>query len=90
MKSIFEQGFFQDYAQSSLNESRAAIIECSQAGVKRTTVFISHKHDDLDDLKGLLGFLEKTYDVKVYIDSRDTTIPQITSSETAVVAALSA
>lgn len=42
------------------------------------------KHDDLDDLKGLLGFLEQEYGVKVYIDSRDPSMPKITSAQTAL------
>ena len=58
-----------------LDESRSSIPELSQYGVaQKTTVFISHKHDDLDDLKGLLGFLELRYGVKVYIDSQDPTM----------------
>ena len=26
---------------------------------EKVPVFISHKHDDLDDVKGIIGFLEK-------------------------------
>ena len=44
---------------------------------------MSHKHDDLDNIKGLIGFLEKTYDVKVYIDSWDPTMPSETCGDTA-------
>lgn len=84
MKTIFEQGTFQRYADRSLNESMEPILSHSQYGVKpKVTVFISHKHDDLEDLKGLLGFLEDTYGVKVYIDSNDPTMPKVTSAETA-------
>ena len=84
MKTIFEQGEFNSYSQISLNESRSSILQHSQYGVRKTTVFISHKHDDLEDLKGVLGFLQYTYDVKVYIDSQDPTMPKITSAETAL------
>lgn len=83
MKTIFEQGSFQEYAQIRLDESLSPVLEHSQYGVRKTTVFISHKHDDLNDLKGILGFLEKTYGVKVYIDSQDPTMPKVTSAETA-------
>lgn len=84
MKTIFEQGAFSSYSQVSLNESRSSVLQHSQYGVRKTTVFISHKHDDLEDLKGVLGFLQRTYDVKVYIDSQDPAMPKITSAETAL------
>ena len=85
MKNIFEQGTFEAYSKVRLDESRSSIPELSQYGVaQKTTVFISHKHDDLDDLKGLLGFLELRYGVKVYIDSQDPTMPTKTSGETAM------
>lgn len=84
MKTIFEQGAFSSYSQVSLNESRSSVLQHSQYGVRKTTVFISHKHDDLEDLKGVLGFLQRTYDVKVYIDSQDPTMPKVTSAETAL------
>lgn len=84
MRTIFEQGAFSSYSQVSLNESRSSVLQHSQYGVRKTTVFISHKHDDLGDLKGVLGFLQRTYDVKVYIDSQDPTMPKVTSAETAL------
>ena len=83
MKTIFEQGHFNAYSQVNLNESRSSVSQYSQYGAKKTTVFLSHKHDDLDDLKGVIGFLQRSYDVRVYIDSRDPTMPKITSAETA-------
>lgn len=52
-------------------------------GREKTTVFMSHKHDDLENIKGLIGFLEKTYDVKAYIDSWDPTMPSQTCGDTA-------
>lgn len=84
MKKIFEQGSFRAYANRSLNESMAPVLSHAHYGFKPRTVFISHKHDDLDDLKGLLGFLEDEYGVKVYIDSKDPTMPAVTSAETAL------
>ncbi len=84
MKTIFEQGAFSSYSQVNLNESRSSVLQHSQYGVRKTTVFISHKHDDLEDLKGVLGFLQQTYGVKVYIDSQDPTMPKVTSAETAL------
>jgi len=85
MVTIFEQGRFNSYSQVRLDESRSSVLKHSQYGVaSKTTVFISHKHDDLEDLKGVLGFLEKVYGVKVYIDSRDPKMPKVTSEETAL------
>lgn len=84
MKTIFEQGSFNAYSKIRLNESRFPVLEHSQYSAGKTTVFISHKHDDLEDLKGILGFLQRTYDVKVYIDSQDPTMPKITSAQTAL------
>ena len=84
MRTIFEQGSFNLYSQVRLDESRSPVLEHSQYGASKTTVFISHKHDDLEDLKGVLGFLQQTYGVKVYIDSQDPTMPKITSAETAL------
>lgn len=84
MRSIFEQGSLSAYSQVRLDDSRSPILGHSQYGARKTTVFISHKHDDLDDLKGLLGFLENRYGVKVYIDSRDPSMPKTTSAQTAL------
>jgi len=83
MKTIFEQGSFSAYSNIRLDEARTSIAENYQFAQAKTTVFISHKHDELDDLKGVLGFLEKNYSVKVYVDSQDTSLPRITSAETA-------
>lgn len=83
MKRIFEKGCFVNYSHVELMESMSPITEEYRYGKRKTTVFISHKHADLEDLKGLLGFLERNYDVKVYIDSQDPNMPKFTSAETA-------
>lgn len=85
MRTIFEEGTFNSYSNVELSESREAVLIHSQYGIgRKTTVFISHSHDDLNDLKGILGFLQKNYGVKVYIDSQDPTMPKTTSAETAL------
>ena len=66
MKHIFEQGDFNDYMDIRLDEAVKPVTEFYEK-VGRTTVFISHKHDDLKDLMGLIGFLENNYHVKAYI-----------------------
>ena len=81
MSKIFNQGHFWSYAIRSLDKARG-IIEQRDARKKSVVVFISHKHDELDDLKGLIGFLENEYDVECYIDSEDEIMPSVTSSIT--------
>lgn len=87
MKRIFEQGEFRHYKIERLDEARKPIWESSDMlhhfEKKISTVFISHKHDDLDDLQSIIGFLQKSYGVKAYIDSKDPNMPQKTSGETA-------
>lgn len=83
MKRIFDSREFRNYQISSLYESRGA-ISSRTIYASYTTVFLSHKHDDLDDLKDVIGFLQTQYGVKVYIDSRDPAMPPFTSGETAI------
>lgn len=83
MKNIFSRGDFRSYRSDSLSEAMEPILEHSQYAGSKTTVFISHKHDDLDELRDIIGFLEKQYNVKTYIDSKDPSMPSKTSGETA-------
>jgi hypothetical protein len=64
MRTIFDQGSFRKYSQVQLGKNTS----CSQYTAGKTTVFVSYKHDDFEDLKGVLGFLEQTYDVKIYLN----------------------
>lgn len=48
------------------------------------TVFISHKHSDLPDIKGFLSYLTENYNVVPYIDSMDHNMPNMTNAETAM------
>lgn len=87
MTQIFESGTFassriaDSVFQNLITETR----QFSAGGVltTRPTVFLSHKHQDLEDLKGLIGLLQNTYGAKVYIDSMDSSMPGTTSGETA-------
>lgn len=65
-----------DSIQNVLNESRTFSY------TYKTSVFISHKHDDLNIIKGFLGFL-KNMGVVTYIDSFDPTMPGYTCGKTA-------
>ena len=84
MKNIFERGTFSKYRVQSLLEACGPVeIRHNDFAENKIAVFISHKHDDLEELKGIIGFLEKEYGVKCYIDSKDPSLPKTTSSETA-------
>lgn len=87
MVEVFYQGAFSSFRiedsrySGVLTESRSF-----SAGTRRTTkrtVFLSHKHDDLEDLKGFIGYLERNYRVECYIDADDPGMPEKTSGETA-------
>ena len=87
MVEVFNQGAFSSYKiedsrySGVLRESRSFSAGTRRA-VKRT-VFLSHKHDDLEDLKGFIGYLERNYKVECYIDADDPGMPEKTSEETA-------
>lgn len=84
MKRILESGQFANYRnQAILDSATTEVSEIYKALDKKTTVFISHKHDDLENLSGFIGFLEKNYNIKAYIDSRDPSMPDVTSGVTA-------
>ena len=84
---IFERGYFQSNRvneskiKDSLNEVKS--FSARNAYSTRPTVFLSHKHDDLDDVRGVIGELENL-GAKVYIDSMDNKMPNETSGETAL------
>ncbi len=84
MKKVFKSGEFENFRKLTLNDSRQAICESVNTfGERKTTIFISHNHSDLKDLRDLIGFLEEKFNVLCYIDSRDPSLPKITSGETA-------
>lgn len=87
MQSIFERGHFHSYRieekQFSAVENKTELLLENESLSSKTKVFLSHKHSDLEELKDLIGFLEKTYNVDVYIDSMDKSLPSTTSGKTA-------
>lgn len=84
---IFERGQFQSkkinrsHYQSMLNETKYFSAETAYSS--KPTVFLSHKHDDLEDVFGVVGELEDQ-GAKIYIDSMDNKMPDQTSGDTAV------
>ena len=87
MVQIFEEGYFSNSriteARLSDVKSETRMFNSTGRVTGRTTVFLSHKHDDLIELKDFIGFLENKYRVDVYIDSKDPGMPENTSGETA-------
>lgn len=87
MIEVFNQGAFSSYRieearfNDVLLESRS--FSTGARRVTKRTVFLSHKHSDLDDLKGVIGYLERFYNVECYIDSEDPGMPSRTSGVTA-------
>ncbi len=83
---LFERGHFNSdkIEKSIVNESYRSIktFSASSAFDSRPTVFLSHKHSDIEDLQGVMGFLEDL-GAKIYIDSMDNKMPEETSGETA-------
>ncbi len=85
--NLFYRGQFDSFKVSDLRKSQEKINETytfdSNLSIRKKKVFLSHKHEDLEDLKGVIGMLENQFNVDVYIDSMDQTMPKITSGETA-------
>lgn len=89
------RGYFNSYRISDSNiitESYRRTRYFSSSDIRSgacTTVFISHKHSDLEtagdmnELKGLLSYLKKEYHIDPYIDSMDKKMPNETCVETA-------
>lgn len=78
MSQIFTEGAFAEtytsFSVSRLNEARKPINSYYETR-GMISVFISHKHDELDDLNDIIGKLQKLYNVKCYIDSMDSSLP---------------
>ncbi len=71
---IFEKGHFSNSAvnENVINLSLKEVRNFSARTAAKTkpTVFLSHKHDDLADVRGVVGELENI-GAKIYIDSMD-------------------
>lgn len=68
----------------SLQRTRTFFSSAIPSG-SAISVFISHKHSDLDNLElnGVLQYLVKRFNIIPYIDSRDLGMPSKTCAETA-------
>ncbi len=86
---IFQKGHFRSsrLEKSIINESlnKSKTFSAKNAYDTKATVFLSHKHKDLDELEEATGVIEMLEDlgIKVYIDSMDNKMPGQTSGDTA-------
>lgn len=84
--NIFYRGDFDSFKVKSLRKSiTESVVQFSveDSAYPRIKIFMSHKHSDLEDLKGVIGFLEKNYNISIYIDGNDSKMPKVTSVKTA-------
>lgn len=64
----------------TINESLLEFKNQSKYG--KITIFLSHKHDEIEELDGAITFLKK-FGVEIYIDWMDEGMPKLTSGKTA-------
>lgn len=83
---IFERGYFKSnrIQKSNINESLKETRSFSKGKYEtKPTIFISHKHSDLEELKGVMEIFEDL-GAKIYIDSMDNNMPGHTCGDTAL------
>jgi len=86
---IFEKGHFKSsrLQKSVITESlsKSKSFSAKNAYDSKITVFLSHKHKDLEEIEEATGVIEMLEDLgaKVYIDSMDNKMPDQTSGGTA-------
>lgn len=65
----------------SLNESLRSYK--NESRLYKTKIFLSHKHDELEQLEGAISFLRAQV-VEIYVDWLDKGMPKTTSGQTAI------
>jgi hypothetical protein len=86
---IFEKGHFKSsrLQKSIITESlnKTKTFSARNAYDTKTTIFLSHKHKDIEEIEEATGVIEMLEDLgaKVYIDSMDNKMPDQTTGETA-------
>lgn len=84
---IFERGYFRTEKAVRINDALRETRMFNKSIVNpKPTVFISHKHSDLEDRKEVEGIIDvfEKLGAKIYIDSMDIHLPNETSGETAI------
>ncbi len=67
---------FSESVDASLKEFKA------ESKYGKVTIFLSHKHDETEELDGAISFL-KNFGVEIYVDWLDDNMPRITNGTTA-------
>lgn len=86
---IFEKGHFKSsrLQKSIITESlnKTKTFSARNAYDTKSTIFLSHKHKDIEEIEEATGVIEMLEDLgaKVYIDSMDNKMPDQTTGETA-------
>lgn len=66
----------------SLNVNASLENYRNESSYFKTKIFLSHKHDELEQLEGVISFL-KNFGVDIYVDWLDKGMPKTTSGHTA-------
>lgn len=85
--SIITESKLKEYRPSlkSFNQTTNSILTQfkNESKLFKTKIFLSHKHDEVQELEGAIAFL-KSFGVDIYVDWLDDGMPQTTSAQTAV------
>ena len=69
--------------KKSINFSRTVLKSFSALSSKRINIFLSHKHDEKENVKAARNLFEKYEQVHLYVDWLDNDMPQVPTTETA-------
>ena len=75
--------FFRYGEKIDLKKSLSSPPKWNKFEFDHVTVFLSHKHEELDLVKKIIDFFQSNYNVSVYIDANDIDMPNCTCRETA-------
>src|SRR5690554_342696 len=70
------------YGSYTKTNSRVLLEFKNESKYFKTKIFLSHKHDEVEQLEGAISFLKK-HGVEVYVDWLDEGMPKTTSGITA-------
>ncbi|MFV0166722.1 MULTISPECIES: toll/interleukin-1 receptor domain-containing protein [Empedobacter] len=76
------KSFRPSYGSYTKNNSRVLLEFRNESKFLKTKIFLSHKHDEVEQLEGAISFLKK-HGVEVYVDWLDDGMPKTTSGITA-------
>lgn len=87
MAYIFDKGYFAKFAEPSTQIRDSALLEeykfAEETKENVDTIFISHSHAELDDIRGIITRIEKLGKYECYVDNDDHDMPKNTNGNTA-------